>query len=148
MWAFRLQPSIAKIFSRPNYPLFNPNTVVPAYSAAMHAKYEVMETAIRLNPFRTRFFCWLDVGLFRNLAGSGVNGSLFSLSLPPKLDTNAVAYSEVKRRISGLSAKDIVVKNEYWVCGCFFVGRIDVLQLWIKEYKVGQYAAESRSYAN
>ena len=41
MWSFQLVPSIAKIFSRPGYPFHTPNTVVPNYSAAMHAKYEV-----------------------------------------------------------------------------------------------------------
>jgi len=93
--------------------------------------------AMELNPFRTRFFCWLDVGLFRDLSPSGVNGSCFSLGLPPKLDIDAVAYTEVSRPNSNLSVRQIVSEDRFWVCGCFFVGRIEVLQVWIREYMVG-----------
>lgn len=135
MWSFQLVPSIAKIFSRPHYPYHTPNTVVPAYSAAMHAKYEVMELAIRSNPFNTRYFCWLDVGLFRDLAHSGVNGSRFALSLPPKFDVGSVAYTEVSRRDRKLSVEEIVSLNKHWVCGCFFVGRLDRLLTLVHDYK-------------
>ena len=67
MWSFGLVPRIARIFAQPGYPRHPPNTVVPSYSAAMHAKYEVMEAAVRHNPFSTKYFCWLDVGLFRDV---------------------------------------------------------------------------------
>jgi len=137
MWAFQLVPSIARIYSRPHYPFHTPNTVVANYSAAMHAKYEVLQMAISSNPFNTRYFCWLDIGLFRDLSGAGVNAPRFALSLPPKFDTDSVAYTEVLRRVPNVSVEDIVSKNMFWVCGCFFVGRIDVLQLLIKDYKVG-----------
>ena len=136
MWSFRLVPSIAKIFSRPHYPFHTPNTVVPHYSAAMHAKYEVMRMAMRSNPFGTRYFCWLDVGLFRDLSDAGVNGSRFALSLPPEFDVDSVAYTEVSGRDGNASTQQIVSTNMHWVCGCFFVGRIDVLLRLVHEYKV------------
>ena len=136
MWAFRLEPYIAKIFSRLFYPHFTLNTVVPSYSAAMNAKYEVMHMAMRSNPFRTQYFCWLDIGYFRDLANSSANGSHFSLSIPPQLDIDAVAYTVVRPRIPDLSAKDIIKRNLVWVCGGFFVGRKDALKLWTEEYKV------------
>jgi len=136
MWSFGLVPSISRLFSRPNYPFHTPNTVVPLYSAAMHAKYEVLDLAIRSNPFNTRYFCWLDVGLFRDLSRTGVNGSRFTLVLPPHFERASVAYTEVARRRPELSVQEIVSRNMHWVCGCFFVGRIDSLQLFVKEYKV------------
>ena len=60
MWSFSLVPRIAAIFNHTGYPKYFPNTVLPRYSAAMHAKYEVMLRATTENPFRTRYFCWLD----------------------------------------------------------------------------------------
>ena len=142
MWAFRLEASIAKIFSGPGYLHIIPNTVIPSYSAAMHAKYEVMQIAMRSNPFRTQYFCWMDIGLFRDLAGSGVSGFHFSLSIPPQLDVDAVAYTQISSRNPQLSVIDIISNDVVWVCGGFFVGRMDVLKLWTEEYKVSQCVAE------
>ena len=103
---------------------------------------QVMEMAIRSNPFHTRYFCWLDIGLFRDLSGAGVNGSRFTLSLPPNFDAGSVAYTQVARRLSNLSVEEIISRNMYWVCGCFFVGRVDVLRQLIDEYKVRRYFAQ------
>jgi hypothetical protein len=58
---------VASIFGQSGYARHYPNTVVPRYALAMHAKYEVMQMAVRENPFRTRYFCWLDIGLFRDM---------------------------------------------------------------------------------
>lgn len=142
LWSFReLQPHIAKIFSRQGYPFNPPNTVVPNYSAAMHSKYELMRWAIRDNPFRSTYICWLDVGLFRDLAydsvASAVSGDdAFRLGVPPNLDSSKVAYSVVFPDLphTPLSAQQVVVQNSVWVCGCFFIGRIDVMWQWTFEY--------------
>ena len=73
MWSFHLLSRIATIFNRADCPRYKPNTVEPMYSAAMHAKYEVIRQATAENPFRTRYFCWLDVGLFRDLIAEDVD---------------------------------------------------------------------------
>jgi len=137
LWAFSLQPNISRIFKQANYPQHTPNTVVPEYSAAMHAKYEVMQMAIGENPFRTKYFCWLDIGLFRNLAREATSNSklTFSLYLPPDFQNSSVAYDEVGGRNGKLSMKEIVYRNEVWVCGCFFVAQWDVMLNWTMEYK-------------
>ena len=152
LWSFReLEPRIAKIFSRPGYPQNPPNTVNSQYSAAMHAKYELMKRTIRDNPFRTAHFCWLDVGLFRELATESVSASTsadktFRLALPPRFNASAVAYSLVFpiQYRQPLSAEQVVMLNSVWVCGCFFVGRVDVLWNWATEYlmAVEQMVAE------
>lgn len=135
MWSFGLVPAISRIFANPSYPKHHPNTVVPNYSAAMHAKYEVMEAAVKENPFNTRYFCWLDVGLFRDIAGKSADGP-FSLYLPPGFRNDSVSYQEVYGRNKQVSVKDIVYMNMVWVCGCFFFAEANVMLKWTEEYKV------------
>jgi len=140
MWSFRLRKKIASIFSQPGYPRYYPNTVVPSYAAAMHAKYEVLQLAIRSNPFRTRFFCWLDIGLFRDMvSGTATSYPItprFSIFLPPDFRQDSIAFQEVYVRNETASVQDIIRKNLYWVCGCFFIGRLDVMYRWTEEYEV------------
>ena len=133
MWSFGLVPEITRIFEKPGYPKHLPNTVVPTYSAAMHAKYEVLQWAIKQNPFRTRYFCWLDIGLFRSLPPGSPS---FAMYLPPNLTTNSVAYQEVYGRVTSAKIEDIVKANMVWVCGCFFVAEATVMYRWTQEYKV------------
>jgi len=133
MWSFGLLPNITRIFAKPGYPKHYPNTVVPAYSAAMHAKYEVMQLAILENPFNTRYFCWLDVGLFRNIADSSDS---FSLYLPPDLKNNSVGYQRVYGRDTKAIVEAIVRGNMVWVCGCFFIAEATAMFQWTQEYQV------------
>lgn len=142
LWSFREnEPRIAKIFSRHRYPWNPPNTVLSNYSAAMHAKYELMRRTIRDNPFQSAYICWLDLGLFRDLASGTIAAALtndksFRLALPPRLNTSAVAYTLVyPASVYGpVSAEQIVKQNTVWVCGCFFIGRVDVVWNWTTEY--------------
>ena len=109
------------------------------YSAAMHAKYELMQWTIRDNPFQSAYVCWLDVGYFRDLltqSNKTVDEKSFRLSLPAGLNNSSVAYSlvysdEPKR---WLSAKQIVTQNSVFACGGFFIGRVDVMWNWTTEY--------------
>ena len=102
MWSFRLVPRIAAIFNQSGDPRHFPNIVEPRYSSAMHAKYEVMLRATTENHFRTRYFCWLDVGLFRDLIVEDVddhvkltNRKQFSLALPPGFRNDSIACCEM-----------------------------------------------------
>ena len=61
LWSFGLISNISKLFADPKYPKHHPNTVVPEYGIVMHAKYELMLKSLLNNPFKTKYFCWLDV---------------------------------------------------------------------------------------
>ena len=141
-WAFSLEEKISKIFKQPGYPRHHPNTINPAYSMSMHAKYELMAIAIRDNPFRTKYFCWMDIGLFRRLTSStSVENPekpftpLFRLELPSNFLTNSVAYTQVYPRDSLLTLRQIIYDNEVWLCGCYFVGEGSTLMRWTQEYR-------------
>jgi hypothetical protein len=139
MWSFGLVPEIARIFAKPGYPHHIPNTVVPAYSAAMHAKYEVMQMAIKENPFKTRYFCWLDIGLFRDLVNEQ-NAPPFLLYLPSGFRSDSIGYAEVRTypcpRDPSAAIEHIISRDMVWVCGCFFIGEAKVMYRWTEEYKV------------
>ena len=132
MWAFSLLPKIKKIFSNPKYPKFPPNTVVPEYSCAMHAKYELMLKTVQANSFRTNYFAWIDVGLFRDLNSSQVNP--FHIELPPKFDKKKIAYSQVFQRVTSAPPDVIFKTNGVWVCGCFFIGHRTQMTKWTNYY--------------
>jgi hypothetical protein len=133
MWSFGLVPEITHIFAMPGYPQHTPNTVVPTYSVAMHAKYEVMQMAIKENPFKTRYFCWLDIGLFRGLVDQQGELLPFTIYLPAGFRSYSVAYSEVYTRSTEATVKTIVYDNWVWVCGCFFIAKATVMYRWTEE---------------
>ena len=141
LWSFReTEPRIAKIFSQKFYPWNPPNTVLSSYSAAMHAKYELMQWTILDNPFKSAYICWMDVGYFRDLVTQSdcvsVEDKSFRLCLPAGLYSSAIAYSLVysdqPRR--WLTAEQVVSQNLIFACGGFFIGRVDVMFDWTTEY--------------
>jgi len=143
LWCFReMEPRIAKIFAQKGYPRHPPKTIMSKFPAAVHSKYELMRRTIRENPFHSAYIAWLDVGLFRGLAkhddiSSAVSDSdLFQLAIPPDLNSSAVGYAVVYPRSfnPNLTSQAIVRGNIDWVCGCFFIGRVDVLFRWTSEF--------------
>ena len=131
MWAFKLNQNISDIFSQPNYPRHLPNTVYPDYSCAMHAKYEVMHKSVEENAFKTEYFAWHDIGLFRDSLNE--TQPKFAIQLPPKFALKRVAYNQVysprKRML-----KDIIEGNEVWVSGSFFIAEKKVMRQWVSDY--------------
>ncbi|ESO02366.1 hypothetical protein HELRODRAFT_161626 [Helobdella robusta] len=143
LWAFSIEKETEEIFKQVGYPKHYPNTVVPAYSCSMHAKYELLRETIITNPFKTKYIAWIDVGLFRNLAqdknpiANPKKLKMFGLKLPPDFNEENIGYTEVHRRNDDLLPVDIVYINLVWVCGCFFLGRMDVMFRWTAEYMEG-----------
>lgn len=139
LWSFSLVPYIEEIYNQPFFPEHHPNTVRPDYSAAMHAKYELIHRTIRKNPFRTKYISWVDIGLFRDLVRATSTPSIpggppFHLGLPQDLGLDKIGYTEVYRRDGSLDLGQIISGNYVWVCGCFFIGRVDVMFRWVVEY--------------
>jgi Bacterial protein of unknown function (HtrL_YibB) len=138
MWTFGLYSNISRLFSTPGYPKHYPNTVVPEFATAVSSKYEVMQMALRANPFRTQYFCWIDAGYFRDLSSMPENATQFSLCLPPNFQTNSVAYQQVAERNVSASIKDIISRNLEWIAGGCFMAELNVMSRWTKEYQVSK----------
>ena len=93
LWSFNLKQNISSIFSDPKYPKFYPNTVIADYSCAMHAKFEVVQKAVEDNQFNTKYFAWIDIGLFRDLVNT--TSQAFKIDIPTKFNESRVAYNQV-----------------------------------------------------
>ena len=130
-WSFGLKDNISAIFSNPNYPKHLPNTVIPEYSCAMHAKFDVMTRSVSDNAFNTNFFAWLDIGYFRNLVNTTYQP--FKIYLPPCFDRRKVAYNEIYTPWK-LNLQQIVSNDEVWVGGGLFFAEKNVMKIWIEDY--------------
>ena len=130
LWSFGLRKKIAKIYAQKAYPKHHPNTVVAEYSCAMHAKYEVVEKTMQDNKYRTKYFAWLDIGFFRDIKRKT---DIFHLHLPPNFNESKIAYNRIGY-FHQYGVENIMKKNFVWVNGGFFIGRIDIMYTWVKEY--------------
>ena len=130
--SFRLKDNISAIFSNPKYPKHLPNTVIPEYSCAMHAKYDVMTQSVRDNAFNTNFFAWLDIGYFRDLVNTTYQP--FQIHLPPCFDVTKVAFNEIFS-LKNRTLRQIVDHNEVWVGGGLFFAERSVMLQWARDYK-------------
>ena len=130
-WAFSLLPKIKQVLKERNYKKILPNTAVPEYQCIQHIKYEHVLNVATTNPFKTKYFAWIDIGLFRDIVD--VNADKFKLFLPPDADLTRVAYGEVTPA-QNKTNEEIFRGNLYWVCGCFFIGARPTIMRWTREY--------------
>ena len=128
-WAFQRINITKRIFSMKGYPKHFPNTVVPEYSCAMHAKYDVISRAATVNYFYTD---WLDVGYFRE---QEKNEKYFVLELPPDFNNSRIAVNQVYNVSMTTAMSDIIMQNLVWIGGGIFLGRRYVMLKYAKQYK-------------
>lgn len=131
LWAFQLAQEIKQVFSQPNYPDHDPNTVHENYSCVMHAKFELVNKVIREEMFHTKYLAWLDVGLFRAVVDEK---HIFPLSIPADFDPTKVAYSGQTVFDPTLTPMQIVAGNKVWVGGAMFLGRPEILYIYTQDY--------------
>lgn len=131
-WAFKNMPRIEKIFNSKDYPKHYPNTVVPAYACAQHAKFDVVERAATRNVFNTKYYMWLDIGYFRNRQTQ----KLFYLAKPKGFVHSKIAMNLIKFRLSLTKhPEEIMKKNLVLVGGGLVFGE--------REYMI-KFAAQFR----
>lgn len=132
LWAFQRVESIRKIFNTHGYPKFYPNTVIPEYSAAQHAKYEFMTKAAKANYFNTTSLAWLDIGYFRKELSSP---RYFRLLEPPKFNREQLAFNLVYDVDLNVSCSKIFKENLVWVGGGLVLGKMENLILFHEYYR-------------
>ncbi len=133
LWSFSLLPNITKIYQ--GWPKHSPLTTSPQYTCTSHAKYEFLASAMRENPFKTKFFAWIDIGYFRDMAKPIVEpGPTFSLYLPPMLDQGKIAYSEVQPRTGDQNPSDILKFRKPWISSAMLVGKTTTMKRWVIQY--------------
>ena len=132
LWSFSMMKYIKDIYDNPEYPKHYPNTVIPSYSCAMHAKYELLRQATLENPGRSKYFAWMDIGYFRDVDTD--NAEDFILKLPKHFEPNLISYTEVNFRSVDLSPERIFKENHVWVAGGFILGHVDLMKDWTMLY--------------
>ncbi|KAK6182308.1 hypothetical protein SNE40_010021 [Patella caerulea] len=133
LWSFGLNRRITNIFSNASYPKFHPNTVVPEYSCAQHAKYECVQRAIQVDYFSSHHvhYSWLDIGYFREIVSCAYN---FKLVLPDNFNKNRISFTQVNNAVPAISISDIFLKNQVWVGGGMILASKDVFENFIHHY--------------
>ena len=131
--SFKLLPKIRKLYSRPFYPKHYPGTVYPEYTATMHAKHDVLERSILEDPFKTPYFAWLDVGLFRNLANTSF--PMFKMVPPKNLEPESIAFTQVSLHDPNLSPRKIIYDMRVWVSGSMALAKKDIMLKFSRDYK-------------
>ncbi|XP_046552548.1 uncharacterized protein LOC124262133 [Haliotis rubra] len=131
LWSFSLAQEIRNIYIQPNYPRHHPNTVNENYSCAMHAKFELVNKVLMEELFPTKYFCWLDIGLFRGLVD---DTSMFKLQVPNEWDKRKVAYSRVSNFNDKATTESVIKGNQVWVGGAMFLGTPEVLHNYTEDY--------------
>ncbi|RUS89711.1 hypothetical protein EGW08_002529 [Elysia chlorotica] len=132
--SFKHLPAIRKLYSRPSYPKYYPNTVYPEYSCAMHAKYDVLEQSAIEDPFQTPYFAWVDIGLFRNL--DGTNFPLFKIVPPEKFNPERIGFSQVWPQDPVLSPEKIIKEKLVWVSGSMVLATQEYMLNFTRDYKL------------
>jgi len=135
LWSFKLETRIAKVYSNPLYPKHHPNTVVPLYPCATHAKYDVMSLAVQSNFFNSDYFAWVDMGYWRDMYPELGASYKFGVSLPPQFDSEMVAYTEAFACRPDLSIENIYKKSYTSLTGGLFIGHGDQLLQLAEEYR-------------
>ncbi|XP_052090576.1 uncharacterized protein LOC127727169 [Mytilus californianus] len=130
LWAFQLKARIEEIYNQPGYPKYYPNVGVPAYSSAMHAKYELMEQVIKEKLFRTKYIAWIDIGYFRKK-----EPGCFKMETPKDIRDDHILFSQVDFFKHQLNLTEIIYTSRLYIACGFFIGRPDNLMLFIEDYK-------------
>ncbi|XP_071180465.1 uncharacterized protein [Mytilus edulis] len=125
LWAFRLKPRIKAIYNLKGYP--TPGK--PAYSSAMHAKYELIGNVIKENILTTTHLAWIDIGYFRSKISD-----CFVMKPLKNMRDDHISFSQVDYFKPMLTLKEIMYQTKYYLAGGLFIGRPKYLSLFIEDY--------------
>ncbi|XP_071080275.1 uncharacterized protein [Haliotis cracherodii] len=132
VWAFDYVERIKAIYSIPGYPKHHPNTVVPEYSCAQHAKYAVVEETVLKNYFNTTYFAWIDIGYFRYIVGRNKE---FVIVKPADFNESRIALNKVYDVSMDVKVDNIFKGNRVWLGGGMFFGSKYTLPPFIADYR-------------
>ena len=132
MWSFNMTPEVARIFAQKSYPQFHPNTVVPEYAIAQHAKFELLNLTIhKFNISAKQAIMWMDVGAIREYQHSYPCGKLV---LPPTFNQSTIGAFRVGGPYN-ISCNATIHHNLYWISGHMLFGFVPVMKLFIEQYR-------------
>ncbi|CAC5388741.1 unnamed protein product [Mytilus coruscus] len=131
LWSFKLKPRLEDIYNHTSYQRYYPNVVIPAYSCAMNAKYELVERVITENIYKTAFLAWIDIGYFRNKKPGSIK-----LAVSKYIKDDHISFSQVQFFNDQLTPTQIVYESRFYIAGGFFIGRPKYLLLFAQDYRL------------
>ncbi|XP_070201839.1 uncharacterized protein [Littorina saxatilis] len=133
LWPFNLRAPIGQLYAQPGYPKHAPNTVVPDYSCAQHAKYACILDLIlkRHDIIKTEVYAWLDFGYFRDLKDK----QHYCMVLPQNFTEEKVSFNQVYLPNFKQAPKTIFYSNHVWVGGGMFLATRDTMVKFCIEYQ-------------
>jgi hypothetical protein len=129
---FRKVDEIKSVYAQPGYPKYYPNTVNPEYTAAQHAKFTLVAETYRRKLFTTRYYAWIDVGYFRDIANVK---EYYVMVVPPYMDPTRIAYNFVERHERTTDPITVFRENLVWVGGGIFIGLGEVIDTFERFYQ-------------
>ncbi|KAK7004619.1 hypothetical protein BgiMline_006151 [Biomphalaria glabrata] len=132
--SFNHLAQIQHIYSQPSYPKHYPNTIYPEYSCAMHAKYDVLQRSCVMDFFKTPYFAWVDVGLFRKL--DDTDYPLFKLVPPDKFNPERIGFSQAWPQDPAIPPEYILKKKLVWVSGSMVLATKEYMLNFTRDYKM------------
>ncbi|KAK3094718.1 hypothetical protein FSP39_005402 [Pinctada imbricata] len=133
LWPFQIVPRIKKLYLTPGYPKHYPNTYIPEYTSLTHSKQPILADAVERDYFHTDYFCWFDVGYFRDNVG---RRKKFWLEVPSDFDKKKIAVTRVYHvDLDNVTPKVIILGNRNWVGGGLFLGIPSTILKFHKQYK-------------
>ncbi|XP_048743037.2 protein HtrL-like [Ostrea edulis] len=132
IYAFRKIDEIKSVYKQPGYPKYYPNTVSPEYTAAQHAKFTVVADTYKRKLFTTRYYAWIDVGYFRDIANIQ---DYYVMVVPPDMDPKRLAYNFAKQHVRTADPITVFRNNLVWVGGGMFIGLGEVIDRFERFYQ-------------
>ncbi|KAK7505753.1 hypothetical protein BaRGS_00003024, partial [Batillaria attramentaria] len=136
LWSFQQKDKIAAIY-KAGYPKHWPNTVYPDYTCVTHTKFELVEDAILKGYYLSDHVVWMDAGYLRDKAGEAANrsSSMYYVMEPPAdFDPTRVMCGEIYQPNFNRGWRGIFRGNINWVGGGFFLGRVDLMLKFVRQY--------------
>ncbi|KAK3108207.1 hypothetical protein FSP39_003190 [Pinctada imbricata] len=133
LWPFEIMPRIRKLYSKTGYPKHYPNTYLPEYTSLTHSKQPILADSAERNFFRTDYFCWLDIGYFRDIVRRRKE---FWLEVPSDFDETKIGVTRVYNvDLDNTSSRSIILQNKNWVGGGLFLGIPETISKFHEQYK-------------
>ena len=123
MWAFKICPLVnATEVVRQIRDMF-PYRVAGTYICTMHAKFEVVHIAARMNYFHTKYIAWQDVSIFKHLQFEIFRFN-YTACLPEGFQHNAILYGQHGPFKNGSQP---TARVGIWVRGGAFIGESNLM---------------------
>lgn len=100
----------------------------------MSAKFDVLKRSIVSDFFKTPYFAWMDIGLFRKMDSQ--DQGWFKLVPPEKFNPERIGMSQVWPQDPQLPLERIMKEKAVWVSGGMIVATKEVCYFIVKSYNV------------